>query len=290
MAVNPAPREFSKQELADDLRRIGIKAGDKLMVHSSLKSLGRVQGGPQAVVRALQEVLTPDGTLMMPSFNHGHPWEAGGEGFYDPLRTPTSNGAIPDAFWRTSGVRRSLDPTHPVACWGKDALQYTQFHHRTLTMGEQSPLGLLARDGGMALMLGVGYKPNTYHHVVEMMLAAPCLGRRTEAYPVHLADGRIVMGRTWGWRERACPINDSILYARFMTDRQMTGPIGACQAILFRLSDAREVISRVLEQGIDGLPPCSRCPIRPRKDPHTIESDWDDARNCLKDDSVAWTY
>lgn len=35
----------------------------KVMVHSSLKSFGHVEGGADTVVDALMELLTPEGTL-----------------------------------------------------------------------------------------------------------------------------------------------------------------------------------------------------------------------------------
>ena len=48
-----------------DLSRLGVKAGDILLVHSSLSSLGWVAGGPVAVIEALMGVLTQSGTLVM---------------------------------------------------------------------------------------------------------------------------------------------------------------------------------------------------------------------------------
>ena len=111
------------------------------MVHSSLKSFGRVEGGARTVIAALMEVITPEGTLLFPSFNHGRAFEEGQPGYFDPRETPTTNGAIPDLFWRMPGVLRSLAPTHAFAAWGKNARRYMQFHHRTLTMGPESPLG-----------------------------------------------------------------------------------------------------------------------------------------------------
>ena len=42
-----------------DFRKTGLTAGDVVLVHSSYKSLGPVDGGPQTVVDALLEVLTP---------------------------------------------------------------------------------------------------------------------------------------------------------------------------------------------------------------------------------------
>ncbi|HEY3291909.1 MAG TPA: AAC(3) family N-acetyltransferase [Anaerolineae bacterium] len=284
---------LTRTDIAAGLRALGIHAGMGLMVHSSLRSFGRVDGGAASVVAALMDVLTPEGTLLMPTFNHGEPFEPGGAGVFNPRSTRTLNGAIPDYFWRQPNVWRSLDPTHPFAAWGRHAQRYIVNHHKTLTMGPQSPLGLLHADGGSALLLGVWYGSNTFHHVVEMSLGAPCLGRRTEAYPIQLADdGRFVMGRTWGWRERACPITDRHRYGARMAERgyERTGLIGACAATLFSLRDCYEVVSEALRDGMDGYPPCTACPIQPRAVAETVVSDWDDERQCLMPGSVALTY
>jgi aminoglycoside 3-N-acetyltransferase len=285
---------LNKAHIVDGLRALGVQAGMGLMVHSSLRSFGHVEGGARSVVEALMDVLTPDGTLLLPTFNHGAPFEPGGPGVFDPLTTPTTNGAIPDCFWRLPDVYRSLDPTHPFAAWGRHAQRYVQVHHRTLTMGPQSPLGLLQADDGFCLLLGVSYGSNTFHHVVETTLGSPCLGRRSEAYPVQLPAerGRRVMGRTWGWRNAACPFTDEERYGDEMHARGLdrVGMIGACRATLFRLQDCFAVVAAILRTGKDGFPPCSGCPIRPRMVEQTVPSDWDDARQTPTPDSVAWTY
>jgi len=260
------------------------------MVHSSLRSFGYVEGGPATVVDALMEVITPAGTLMLPSFNHDKPFRPGGSGVYDPLVTPTSNGAIPDNFWRRPGVARSLNPTHPFAAWGAHAERYTARHHRTLTMGPDSPLGLLHRDDGYVLLLGVDYMSNTFHHSVEVATGAPCLGLRTEAYPVQLPDGRRVAGRTWGWRGGSCPFTDGNRYADGMAAKQRSVTIGRCRAILYRMVDCFAVVSEILTNGRDGYPPCPGCAIRPREVAATVASDWDPAAGWLLSDSESLTY
>ncbi len=184
------------------LERFGFCRGDRIMVHSSLSSFGWVEGGAETVIKALMELVGEEGTILMPSFNHGTPFESCGAGFYDPYETPCINGKIPDTFWRMDGVYRSLDPTHPFAAWGKDALRYTKHHHLTLTMGEDSPLGLIMRDGGYQINFGTTHSTTTAKHLAEMINRSPCLGYRTESYPVKLKDGKIVYHRTWGWREK----------------------------------------------------------------------------------------
>ena len=281
---------LTRGEITVDLRQLGLRAGDGVMVHSSLSSFGHVTGGARTVIEALMEVLTPDGTLLMPSFNHGHAFEEGAPGYFHPGKTPTTNGAIPDHFWRMDGVHRSLDPTHAFAAWGRHSLRYTQFHHRTLTMGPQSPLGLLYHDNGYGLLLGVTYGSNTFHHVVEMATGAPCLGLRTEAYPVILSDGLVVQGRTWGWRDGPCPINDYTLYQDEMQFLHKEVIIGQCRAIIFRLQDCFTVIAQLLREGKNGIPSCKCCPIRPRRVPQTVLSDWDPIHQCPLPDSSAWCY
>ncbi len=284
--------EVTRDDMAAGLRQLGLRAGDRVMVHSSLKNFGRVDGGPRAVVDALMEVLTPDGTLMMPSFNQGQAFAPDGPGVFDPRTTPTINGAIPQVFWQMPDVCRSLHPTHSFAVWGRDARAFVENHHRTLTCGPDSPLGRLARDGGYGLLMGVDYRVNTYHHVVEMTLGVPCLGRRTTALPMKLPDGRLVQARAWTWRDRSCPINDTALYGAEMARRGLhrQTQIGQATVTCFRLRDAFEVIAGLLQTGVGEHPPCSACPIRPHQSARSVASDWDDAAGCVMPDSESLSY
>jgi aminoglycoside 3-N-acetyltransferase len=253
----------------------------RMIVHSSLSSFGRVEGGAVAVVRALMDAVGPGGTLMMPSFNHGEVFR-GGRGVYDPLTTPTSNGAIPDAFWRLPGVARSLNPTHPFACWGRDAIRYTARHHRGLEMGEHSPLGLLHADGGWQLNLGTTHETTTAKHLAETLRRVPCLGYRRLAYPVRMPDGKIRPQRSWMWRRLDCPLTESGRLIDAEMERghyQVHGRIGECDATFMKLGDVVEAVWRVLDRGLPErtpsgcpgrrnpghgkAPPCSRCRIRP---------------------------
>lgn len=276
---------LTTEQIRAGLADLGVEPGMHVMVHSSLSAFGWVEGGAEAVVAALMDAVGPGGTLLMPSFNHDVPFRPGGPGIYDPAVTPTGNGRIPDTFWRLPGVRRSLNPTHPYAAWGANAERYTRDHHNTLTMGEDSPLGLLARDGGFQLNLGTTHLTTTAKHVAETMLRVPCLGYRTEAYPVRLPDGSRAIHRTWGWRERDCPLTESgLLIEQEMMRRglQRTQRIGPCPVTLFQVRDVIRTIWDLLRHGYRGIPPCSRCPIRPRRTRATVPSDWRDDPAALE--------
>ena len=292
MAQSESNTSVTRADIATGLRQQGVRAGMGVMVHSSLSSFGHVQDGAPAVIAALMDVVTASGTLLMPSFNHGLAYGPGEPGYYDPARTSTTNGRIPETFWRMPDVHRSWHPTHAFAAWGLHAQRYTQHHHRTLTTGPDSPLGMLAADEGYGLLIGVDYGANTFHHVVEMSLGTPCLGQRTVALPMRLPDGRMVTGRTWGWREMACPINDSALYGPEMVLRGLdqTATIGNSTVRLFRLQDCGELIAELLGTGYAGHPPCHHCPIRPRVEANTVPSDWDSEAGRLREDSEVWQY
>ena len=56
---------YSRQELAEGFRELGVSPGDTLMVHASVRAVGTVAGGPDQIHLALKDALTADGTLMM---------------------------------------------------------------------------------------------------------------------------------------------------------------------------------------------------------------------------------
>ena len=49
--------------LKDDLRAIGVCEGDSILIHSSYKSMGGIEGGIKTFVDALLAVIGDKGTL-----------------------------------------------------------------------------------------------------------------------------------------------------------------------------------------------------------------------------------
>lgn len=252
---------MDKKTLADAVRALGVQKDSVIIVHSSLKSFGHMEGGAEAVVDAFMEVVT-EGTLIFPSFNHGAPYDKGE--VFDIRNTPTTNGAIPDAFWRRPGVKRSMNPTHAFAVYGKDAEKIASSHEMAAAVGEGSPLDYLYRHDGGVVLLGVGYNRNTFHHYVETVTGAECLSPRGEEYDVIDENGERRRARTWSWREKSCPITDPAKYAPYMAEFEKTLQLGTCKITYFKVRDCFEVVQKCLSEGIEGHTGCRECPVRPR--------------------------
>ncbi|WP_435335220.1 aminoglycoside N(3)-acetyltransferase [Haloarchaeobius sp. TZWWS8] len=183
-AVEASDEPMTVERIVGDLRALGVELGDTVLVHSSLRSLGWVCGGPVAVVDALISAVGETGTLVMPthSSDYSDPchwenppvpddWEEIIRERMPPYRptvTPTRGmGAIPETFRSYPDVLRSRHPTVSFAAWGADAETVTADHSYDEPLGEASPLARIYDIGGRVLLLGVGYDRNTSLHLAE---------------------------------------------------------------------------------------------------------------------------
>lgn len=174
----------TRDRLTDELRSLGLGNGDLVLVHSSLRSLGWVNGGPVAVIQALLEAVGGDGTVVMPAHsanltdpqNWGAPpvpeaWiETIRETMpaYDPRITPTRDmGQVAELFRIWPGVVRSDHPSTSFAALGPLAEEVTGSHSLEDPLGENSPLGALYRLGAKVLLIGVDFNKCTALHLAE---------------------------------------------------------------------------------------------------------------------------
>lgn len=163
----------TREQLADAVRRLGVAAGDTLYVHSSLKSLGRMDGGADGVVDALLAAVGRDGNVAVPTHSGCIRGRQNAQPF-DPATTPSKTGAITEALRLRPQAARSLHPTHSVSVIGPAAGDLTADHdvdgHTTSLLG---PHGRLVRANAWILFVGAGLHANTTYHAAEDWMDLP---------------------------------------------------------------------------------------------------------------------
>lgn len=151
-------------KLVLNFRELGIHKGDVLLVHSSYKSFGGVDGGPQTVIESLKHILSEEGTLIVPTFNYdfcdGEP--------YDVKKTPSKMGVISELIRNDSNSKRSLDPVFSFAIFGKyrDYLANLTCHH---SFGPDSIFAKLRELDAKIMIIGLTYNESVtfFHHIEE---------------------------------------------------------------------------------------------------------------------------
>jgi len=151
-------------DIEQGLRDLGVGPGVFLEVHSSLSSLGHVQGGAATVIQALMNVVTEGGALVLPAYkiSGGIPLtdEDKAMGMAQKIRIlgddeKNGMGIIPATFRNMPDVVTG-EGFKRVSAWGRDAAT----HH---VHGFQH----LIDNNGLALMIGVDITSMSTMHYVE---------------------------------------------------------------------------------------------------------------------------
>ncbi len=184
--IERTPIPATRDSLRRDVQGMGIREGDVVLVHCSLRSLGWVSGGPVAVIQALLDAVGPAGTIAMPAHSAGLTDPANWRQppvppawveiirssmpAYEPAITPTRDmGAVAEAFRTWPKARRSAHPATSMAAWGRQADEITARHDLSDPLGPTSPSGALYRSNAKTLLVGVGFNRCTALHLAEQI-------------------------------------------------------------------------------------------------------------------------
>lgn len=196
----------TRDQLVRDLSRLGLRSGDLVMVHSSMRAVGRIAGGPNEMIEALLERVGPGGTVMMYV-----DWEDAAQSLTRTDRDTTLSPALMDAwpvfdprkaraardygilaeFVRTwPGALRSGNPGASVAAVGARAEWICADHPLDYGYGPGSPLAKLVEARGRVLLLGSPLENVTLLHHAEHVARLP--DKRVIRYREKLLrDGRV---------------------------------------------------------------------------------------------------
>lgn len=173
--------ELKTQDLRGALDSFGIERDAILLTHSSLKGLGRIEGGAETVIRAIEETV-PEGTVVFPTLSQKN-FETAFEDWS--LDRPSDVGLITEVFRKQEGSIRSDNPTHSVAARGRHAKDLVEGHASgkerygvfgDLCFGWESPWQRMfdsrTRYGVRSYVMFWGCSPlyNTFKHFAEYRL------------------------------------------------------------------------------------------------------------------------
>ena len=185
----------TKYDLLRDIRSLELDPHGTVLIHSSCKAVGPVEGGADTVLDAWSEFME-EGLLVFPT----HTWNQipRKNPVFDSRTQPSCVGILSELFRQRPGVVRSLHPTHSVAALGKDAAAYTAGEERaTSPLPRGGCWGKLLDRDATILFLGCTLRSNTFLHGVEEWNRIPdrltqsttpttILGPQGEAYHVDM--------------------------------------------------------------------------------------------------------
>lgn len=162
---------YTKDQLKNMIADMGISPTGTVLLHSSMKSIGPVEGGADTVLDAWMEYMK-DGLLILPT----HTWAQMGEDYrvFDMVKEPSCVGILTELFRKRPGVVRSEHPTHSMGVFGARNREYIAGEELLDTPGK--PGGCWARledEHAKILLIGVGHERNTFIHAVEEALNVP---------------------------------------------------------------------------------------------------------------------
>ena len=178
----------SRRELADAFGRLGVAAGDIVMVHASIRAVGAIAGGPDQIHLGLKDALTAAGTLMMYASCPQHYDEVGRGNLtadqeralleklppFDArtARAARDNGALVELL-RTYPGSIVNDHVARFVAWGRYADYLLSAQPWDFAFGRGSALDRFVQLGGKILLLGCDHDNVTFLHYAEHIVDIP---------------------------------------------------------------------------------------------------------------------
>lgn len=171
---------ITKDDVIAALKKAGVRAGDRLAVHSSLSNLGSIDGGAATLFEALKEAVGENGTFMIPAFTACFAYLGGTNKnqWYRPYdhqdKSIIWTGALPRYAIGQPGVIRTFHPSHSWCIYGRDAeLLAAGVKPSDAPVDAESPLMRMMKLGGKIVHLGSEVSSTTFLHCIEDALDLP---------------------------------------------------------------------------------------------------------------------
>lgn len=160
------------------LQEIGLKPGQHVLMHASYRRVRDVFPNLtiEALLATLCQIVTAEGSLIMPTFSYCFKKSDGSHEVYDLLTSPSKVGAISEVFRKLPGVIRTASATHSFGLWGKITAFINADNQPASPLGRGSVLDWLAHaPESYILMLGTDFSAFSFGHYLEIKAALPWL-------------------------------------------------------------------------------------------------------------------
>ncbi len=163
--------EVSNADLVEGLRKIGLKKGQVVLVHSAMRTVGHIEGGAQTFIEAILTVLGSGGTLVVPTFTLGH--EAEEDPIIDPVTDRSEMGVITETARLHPDAVRNIAFRHSFAAIGRRAKIITEVDPSLAPFDLRSAFGVMLALNTQVVLLGLTYSSSTSHHFAEWVCDVP---------------------------------------------------------------------------------------------------------------------
>ena len=163
---------ITKNDIKNALINVGIQKGDIIMVHSDIKSFGRLGTSDrdfllQTLVDSVKESIGSDGTIIMPTFTYSFFKNEP----YDIKNSKSAVGVLTDYFRKQPDVSRTIHPTHSAAIWGRHKNKLLNIGKGTFD--KDSIFGELHKMNCKFIFFGAPFRICTFIHYIENMCMVP---------------------------------------------------------------------------------------------------------------------
>lgn len=164
-------KKYTANDLVHAMERLGMRNGSVVCIHAAMREFYNYQGTAEELIDKILQVITHEGTLMMPAYpdqTHTHDKNY----IFNPKAEPTKAGKLAETFRKYPGVIRSINVQHSVCAWGKYAEWLTKDHQYCKNCwDENSPWYRMTKLNAICFCIGLpSHYIGTFDHCVEAVL------------------------------------------------------------------------------------------------------------------------
>ena len=255
----------TKEDLAQNIRHIGVKPGDTVFIRATLRNVGRIKGSAKAeFLSALKDTVGPEGTIVTLGFTKSFPFWRVDKDFVFSTNTPATTGALAKIFLSDPECKRSKHPACSFLAIGKNAGLIVDGH--TPESQSYSPMEKLINLNAKMILVGcVSDSPGfTTVHYAQQVLGLTSRSFLKNVFQVYYKNHE---NRTVLFKRAdvgGCSAGFSNFYSNYISKECLqSGFVGSAYSILINARDAfdieKELLSSNPRYALCDNPTCITC-------------------------------